>query len=673
MPVRAVSSATASRGKIPIPVTVTGRRIDSSESGDVHAHGEVLADLEAGGIGQDGVDEHLVGPIRVREPAGLEGRELEGELVAGGRDHATGERRVGLLDEGEEAALVAVPGDRRLGVEDRGRLLGREVVGHDGGLGVRRVEDAAVGRGGVAGGGEAGQREAERQAQHHAATEERREPPAQAVGDEVGDQRHHLARAVGGGAPAHRASVLHPAMMAQPAPTTAAGGASTTTARRTSTLAGVAELRVRLLGGLVVEGRPAREVGSRKARTLLAALAVAQGAPVGVDVLAEVLWADDLPAKPSEQVGVLVSRLRGSLGADRIPRHDAGYALVADWLDLQELDEGVAAAERAVAAGDALVGPAGRHDGARPRARAAACPRRARRGSTARGRRSSGRSPPPACWPPRRRSCRATRRAPSALAARGSRPRSLRRGGAALADARARRRSADRRRRWPPTPRCATRLAEDLGVSPAAETEALHSEILRAGPEPAPVGRRPPAAPERWDPLVQRARAELAATDFDAARRDAERGGASRRRRQRAGGGRAGSRTTTATSRARCASPRRPLARRGDDERRTSALTLSGRARHSRGDLAGAERDLEAAAQSTVAGVRGTGEVWLGNLRMHQGRFEEAIDLSARGAVDAAALRHPFVIPHAMWARIYALGALGSRRPRRSTRWRHST
>ena len=69
---------------------------------------------------------------------------------------------------------------------------------------------------------------------------------------------------------------------------------------------------MRLLGGLVVEGRPASEVGSRKARTLLAALAVAQGAPVGVDVLAEILWADDLPAKPSEQVGVLVSRLRGS-------------------------------------------------------------------------------------------------------------------------------------------------------------------------------------------------------------------------------------------------------------------------------------------------------------------------------------------------------------------------
>ena len=45
----------------------------------------------------------------------------------------------------------------------------------------------------------------------------------------------------------------------------------------------------------------------------------------------------------------------------------------------------------------------------------------------------------------------------------------------------------------------------------------------------------------------------------------------------------AGSRTTTATSRARCASPSWPPRTARDDERRTSALTLSGRARHSRG------------------------------------------------------------------------------------------
>ncbi len=101
------------------------------------------------------------------------------------------------------------------------------------------------------------------------------------------------------------------------------------------------------------------------------------------------------------------------------------------------------------------------------------------------------------------------------------------------------------------------------------------------------------------------------------------------------------------------------VAAAGDEERRTSGLTLAGRARHSRGDLAGAAADLEAAVTSSVPGVRGTGEVWLGALRVHQGRPAEALELSARGAVDAAAMRHPFVIPHAMFSRVYALGMSG--------------
>ena len=114
------------------------------------------------------------------------------------------------------------------------------------------------------------------------------------------------------------------------------------------------DVRVRLLGGLVVEGHRPNEVGSRKARTLLGVLALARGAPVGVDVLAEVLWGDDLPTRPADQVGVLVSRLRGVLGAERLPRHDAGYAFEPDWVDVWEMDDGIAAAERAAGAGDAL-------------------------------------------------------------------------------------------------------------------------------------------------------------------------------------------------------------------------------------------------------------------------------------------------------------------------------
>lgn len=126
-------------------------------------------------------------------------------------------------------------------------------------------------------------------------------------------------------------------------------------------------MRVRLLGGLEVEGVAARDLGSRKARMLLAVLAVARGRPVSVDRLADVLWAEDQPARPAAQVGVLVSRLRGAIEAERIIRSDAGYALAADWLDIEEFatlaataaeamrDERLGAARAAAGAALALV------------------------------------------------------------------------------------------------------------------------------------------------------------------------------------------------------------------------------------------------------------------------------------------------------------------------------
>src|SRR5687768_1964375 len=93
-------------------------------------------------------------------------------------------------------------------------------------------------------------------------------------------------------------------------------------------------MRVRVLGGFAVDGLAEHDLGSRKARSLLKVLTLARGAPVSVERLADVLWADDPPARPSDQVGVLVSRLRGVLGADRIVRSDAGYVLRVDWLDI---------------------------------------------------------------------------------------------------------------------------------------------------------------------------------------------------------------------------------------------------------------------------------------------------------------------------------------------------
>jgi DNA-binding SARP family transcriptional activator len=56
------------------------------------------------------------------------------------------------------------------------------------------------------------------------------------------------------------------------------------------------------------------EVGSRKARTLLALLAVKPGRMVPVERIAANLWPGTPPQDPAHNVMVLVSRLRGMLG-----------------------------------------------------------------------------------------------------------------------------------------------------------------------------------------------------------------------------------------------------------------------------------------------------------------------------------------------------------------------
>ena len=110
-------------------------------------------------------------------------------------------------------------------------------------------------------------------------------------------------------------------------------------------------MRVRLLGEFAVEGVTERDLGSRKGRTLLKVLAVARRTPVSVDRLADVLWGDEQPAKPADQVAVLVSRLRGVLGTDRITRSDAGYTLVPDWIDVEAVEQLAGAAADALAEG----------------------------------------------------------------------------------------------------------------------------------------------------------------------------------------------------------------------------------------------------------------------------------------------------------------------------------
>src|SRR3954465_11601109 len=99
----------------------------------------------------------------------------------------------------------------------------------------------------------------------------------------------------------------------------------------------VAEVRVRVLGGLAVEGVDAAALGSRKQRRLLARLVVARGAVVSADELADDPWGDAQPAQPRDQLSVLVSRLRSAFPDDALTRRDAGYALTLDWSDLTAL------------------------------------------------------------------------------------------------------------------------------------------------------------------------------------------------------------------------------------------------------------------------------------------------------------------------------------------------
>jgi DNA-binding SARP family transcriptional activator/tetratricopeptide (TPR) repeat protein len=96
-------------------------------------------------------------------------------------------------------------------------------------------------------------------------------------------------------------------------------------------------LAVRVLSDFGVDGIEPQALGSRKARLALQLLAMAEGQAVPAGVLVDALWGDAPPARPEDQVAVLMSRLRSVLGRDRIEHRDRGYLLRCDWLDATEL------------------------------------------------------------------------------------------------------------------------------------------------------------------------------------------------------------------------------------------------------------------------------------------------------------------------------------------------
>ena len=110
---------------------------------------------------------------------------------------------------------------------------------------------------------------------------------------------------------------------------------------------------VRLIGRLTItrDGVPLedKQVGSRKARTLLALLAASPASQRNAEWLAARLWVDDAPKEPADNVATLVSRLRSSLGAAAIEGDRAGWRLGDVEVDVSEASRQLDAAAQHLA------------------------------------------------------------------------------------------------------------------------------------------------------------------------------------------------------------------------------------------------------------------------------------------------------------------------------------
>lgn len=119
--------------------------------------------------------------------------------------------------------------------------------------------------------------------------------------------------------------------------------------------------QVRLVGSVGVQGARATweapDVGSRKARTLLALLAASHDRMVTVEALAEELWGTTPPQNPGANVATLVSRLRARFGTAVIVGGRRGYRLGETIkVDLHEAADLITQAETALAHGRPAAG-----------------------------------------------------------------------------------------------------------------------------------------------------------------------------------------------------------------------------------------------------------------------------------------------------------------------------
>lgn len=97
------------------------------------------------------------------------------------------------------------------------------------------------------------------------------------------------------------------------------------------------------------------DLGTPKARVLLAVLLCRLGRPVSGDALAEAIWGEEQPKSAAKNVQTYVHRLRRSLGdPGRITREGSGYVLRAgrDELDATRFEDLAVLARTALVAGE---------------------------------------------------------------------------------------------------------------------------------------------------------------------------------------------------------------------------------------------------------------------------------------------------------------------------------
>ena len=112
-------------------------------------------------------------------------------------------------------------------------------------------------------------------------------------------------------------------------------------------------LEIRVLGPFeALAGGTAADVGGSKRQALLAMLALRNGRLVGVDMLIDGLWGEELPTAPRNALHHHVARLRASLGEDAIAGSADGYALQDAGVDAADFEALLAETRSASRAGD---------------------------------------------------------------------------------------------------------------------------------------------------------------------------------------------------------------------------------------------------------------------------------------------------------------------------------